>query len=168
MASVPTNGVRPGNPTNRRVGVLPFEVPCSFLFSEPPLLLSIRRRPVPAGRRTPRGAPLVSAFSRRFVPRLVADEHGVHAPQQVVGRRHQASVSLAYPAGGVNAQNSPWQAPGGACVPTVAAVLRWTASWRETQSVYLRRTVDGRPIIGTFCSPPPAFSGPSGPSSSTG
>jgi hypothetical protein len=52
--------------------------------------------------------------------------HGNHQ-QQGCFARPQTSVSLAYPAGGVNAQNSPWQAPGGACVPTVATVLRWTA-----------------------------------------
>ena len=26
------------------------------------------------------------------MPRLIADEHGVHAPQQVVGRRHQRDL----------------------------------------------------------------------------
>lgn len=33
-ASVPTNGVRPGNPANRRLNVLPCEVPYSFRFSD--------------------------------------------------------------------------------------------------------------------------------------
>ncbi len=81
--------VWPQSPRTESGQVIPQIVASSSCLPKPPVSFSSLNR-LFSGRSVgtdPRRA-IPTGFSRRLVPRLIAYQHRVHAPQQVVRRRH--------------------------------------------------------------------------------